>query len=117
LQGDPRLLEAVLRNLLGNAWKYSAQASQPHVEFTALEEACGPVYCVSDNDIGFSMSHAEDLFRPFRRLPGVGNIPGIGIGLATVQRIIERHGGRIYARATPGEGAQFHFTLHEKALT
>jgi signal transduction histidine kinase len=109
--GDPRLLRNVLQNLLGNAWKYSSRRPHPHITF-ALEQIDGePTYVVRDNGVGFDMAFAEKLFRPFARLHGRGEFEGSGVGLATVQRIIARHGGRIWGRGVPGEGATFGFTL------
>jgi PAS domain S-box-containing protein len=110
-QGDYRLLGVVLRNLLGNAWKYSARASAPVVRFTATEQEGERIFCVSDNGVGFDMQRSEGLFQPFKRMPSGKEFPGIGIGLSTVRRIIERHRGRVFARSTQGQGAEFYFTL------
>jgi signal transduction histidine kinase len=105
--GDPRLLEAALRNLLGNAWKYSSRAPAPRIRFHREGEA----FCVSDNGAGFPMDQAERLFQPFRRLHASDQFPGLGIGLATVKRIIDRHGGTLAAQGEVGRGATFRFTL------
>jgi PAS domain S-box-containing protein len=109
--GDARMLELVLRNLLGNAWKYTSAKDWAHIGFYAEEREGGRWYYVVDNGAGFDMKHAEQLFKPFQRLHRQDEFPGIGIGLATVQRIINRHGGEIHAEAEPGIGAIFRFTL------
>ncbi len=111
-QGDPRLLAAVLQNLLGNAWKFSARQEVTHVE-VGCEPAAGgeAVFFVRDNGAGFDMAFAHKLFGTFERLHSPGDFPGTGIGLATVKRVIDRHGGRIWAQSKPGEGATFYFTL------
>ena len=108
---DERLMRTALENLLGNAWKYTGPAEQPCIEFGSLIRDNELVYFVRDNGVGFDMQNAENLFTPFRRLHGPQEFPGEGIGLATVQRIIHRHNGRIWAEAEPGEGAVFYFTL------
>lgn len=110
-RGDARMLEAALRNLLGNAWKYTGQQAQPRLRVSGTQIEGVPCYTVADNGAGFDMAHAAKLFQPFQRLHRVDEFPGIGIGLATVQRVIQRHGGHIWAESTPGAGAQFHFTL------
>ena len=110
-RGDARLLEVVLTNLLGNAWKYTGKRETAHIEFGSAEMEGGTVYFVRDNGEGFDMAHADKLFRPFERLPGTGDISGHGVGLASVQRIIQRHGGRVWAEGEPGRGATFFFTL------
>jgi signal transduction histidine kinase/HAMP domain-containing protein len=109
-RGDARMIETLMRNLLGNAWKYTARTAAPVIRFH--EEQDGErFFCVSDNGAGFEMAHAGKLFQPFQRLHRQDEFPGIGIGLATVQRIVHRHGGTIRARGAPGEGATFAFTL------
>ncbi|MDQ3059261.1 MAG: PAS domain S-box protein [Pseudomonadota bacterium] len=112
VQGDSRLLKQVLDNLLGNAWKFSA--GQACTEITLAQEA-GPdgevVYVVRDNGAGFDMAYASRLFGAFERLHTQSEFAGTGIGLATVARIIERHGGRVWAESAPGQGARFYFTL------
>ncbi len=115
-EADPGLLRAVLENLLGNAWKYTARTPNPRIRFAAEPCEDGLAWCVSDNGAGFDMAHAGKLFEPFQRLHTEAEFPGTGIGLATVQRIIQRHHGRIWARAAPGEGACFCFTLGDPAL-
>lgn len=111
VNADPRLLRIALENLLGNAWKYTARTSQAQVNVGTQASEHGPVYFVRDNGIGFDMKYADKLFVPFQRLHPETEFPGSGIGLVTIQRIIARHGGRIWADAKPDEGATFYFTL------
>jgi PAS domain S-box-containing protein len=106
---DARLLRVVLDNLLGNAWKYTAGSAGVEIVFEARQQDGETVYCVRDNGPGFDMARAGKLFHAFQRLHA--DIEGHGIGLATAQRIIHRHGGRIWAQAEPGKGAAFFFTL------
>ena len=108
---DPRLLQIVLSNLLGNAWKYTSMRDVAVIEFAADDREGTCTYRVRDNGMGFSMSDSDKLFTPFQRLPDSEKYKGFGIGLATVERIIRRHGGRIWAEGAPGEGACFYFTL------
>lgn len=110
-QGDPRLLRVVLENLIANSWKFTSRCAQARIEFGALHEAHRVVYFVRDNGAGFDMAYAEKLFGAFQRLHSAAEYSGTGIGLATVQRVIHRHRGRIWARAQPGKGAVFFFTL------
>jgi signal transduction histidine kinase len=107
--GDRTLLQIVLTNLIGNAWKYSARAENAHMEFDRTPAGDG--FYIRDNGAGFDMAFAERLFKPFQRLHSAGDFSGTGIGLATVHRVIVRHGGRIWAEAKPGRGATFFFTL------
>ncbi len=109
--GDYRLLKMVMINLLNNAWKYSSGKSDAQIEFGVDKTGSDPVYYVRDNGAGFDMKDADKLFRVFTRLHDSSQFTGTGIGLATVQRIIFRHGGRIWAEAGPGIGATFFFTL------
>jgi len=109
--GDERMLEAVMRNLLGNAWKYSAKKADAEIRVYATTIAGQSGFCIADNGAGFDMAHADRLFKPFQRLHRQDEFTGMGVGLATVQRIIHRHGGNIEAMAKPGEGATFCFTL------
>ena len=109
--GDRELLGVVLQNLLGNAWKYTGLREGASVEFGCCEVAGETAYFVRDNGIGFDMSHANKLFGVFRRLVSENEFPGTGIGLATVQRIIARHGGRVWAEGAQNQGAVFYFTL------
>jgi light-regulated signal transduction histidine kinase (bacteriophytochrome) len=108
--GDPGLLRALLENLLGNAWKFTAASDAAMIELAAIEGA-DMVFAVRDNGVGFDMAFADRLFAPFQRLHTVAEFPGTGIGLATVARIVDRHGGRIWAEAAPGKGATFFWTL------
>ncbi|HYC01164.1 MAG TPA: PAS domain S-box protein [Candidatus Limnocylindrales bacterium] len=111
-QGDPALLYDVLVNLIGNAWKFTAKKDVARIEFCADAGEDGQiVYRVRDDGAGFDMSFADKLFRPFERLHDGNDFAGNGIGLATVERIIRRHGGRVWAEGRPGKGASFYFTL------
>lgn len=109
--GDSRLLKIVMINLLSNAWKYSSGKSDALIEFGAERSGPVPVYYVRDNGAGFDMKDVGKLFRVFSRLHDASRFKGTGIGLATVQRIVFRHGGNIWAEAAPGAGATFFFTL------
>jgi PAS domain S-box-containing protein len=109
--GDPRLLEIALTNLLNNAVKFTGLCATARVEFGKAEFEGKPAFFVRDNGVGFDMAYAGLLFAPFQRLHKASEFPGTGIGLATVQRVIHRHGGRIWAQAQVGEGAAFYFTL------
>ncbi|MEI6389581.1 MAG: PAS domain S-box protein, partial [Verrucomicrobiota bacterium] len=129
-RGDEHMIEVVLANLLGNAWKYTARQPVAKIEVGVMDQCCDgvaapaqnantpilhhsntPVFFVRDNGAGFDMKHAAKLFQPFQRLHREDEFPGIGIGLATVQRIVYRHGGTIRATAAPGQGATFSFSL------
>ncbi|HWM84275.1 MAG TPA: ATP-binding protein [Kofleriaceae bacterium] len=110
-RGDRHLLRIVLENLLGNAWKFTSKNAAAAVELSCVESAEGIAYCVRDNGAGFEMRHYSRLFTPFQRLHTEEEFPGSGIGLATAQRIVRRHGGRIWASAEPDRGAVFYFTL------
>lgn len=112
-RGDPRMIEVVMNNLLGNAWKYTARQAAPVIRVYAEPADGRPCFCVADNGAGFDMKHTEQLFKPFQRLHRQEEFPGTGIGLATVQRILHRHGGTIHATATVGQGATFKFSLPE----
>lgn len=109
--GDAALLRIVLENLLDNAWKYSSRISQPHIEVGCKVQDGHTAYWVRDNGAGFDMAHAGKLFGAFQRLHRDDEFPGTGIGLATVRRIVHRHGGEIWAEGQPGMGAVFYFTL------
>jgi PAS domain S-box-containing protein len=108
---DPGLLRIVLENLLGNAWKYSSKNPVAALVFRAQRRDGRTAYLVRDNGVGFDVRYAEKLFGAFQRLHSAHDFPGYGIGLATVQRIIHRHGGKIWAESEPGKGATFYFTL------
>jgi signal transduction histidine kinase len=114
VDGDANLLRAVLANLLGNAWKYTTTREEAVIEFAVTEIDGKPVFLIRDNGAGFDMADAAKLFVPFQRLPGAEEYRGgFGIGLATVERIIRRHGGRVWAEGEPGKGATFYFTLDQ----
>ena len=108
---DGQLLRIAVENLLENAWKFTAKTPMPRIEFGLTNVAGEPSYFVRDNGAGFDMAYADRLFGPFQRLHLASEFPGTGIGLATVQRIIHRHGGRVWAEGLPGQGATFHFTI------
>lgn len=110
-RGDRQLLKVMLRNLLGNAWKYTEGGPDARVSFTAEEHDAKIVFVVRDNGRGFDMTETGKLFKPFSRLSGSAGTKGSGIGLATVRRIILCHGGEIWGEGTPGKGAEFYFAL------
>ncbi len=108
-QGDPLLLRIALENLLSNAWKYSAKVAHPRIEFGSLENSA--TFYVKDNGAGFNMKDVDQLFQPFKRLHHRREFEGNGIGLASVARIVERHSGKIWAKAELNQGATFFFSL------
>lgn len=112
-RGDLRLLRIALENLLGNAWKFTSRKPEARIEFG--QEPCedGMAFFVRDTGAGFDMTYADKLFRAFQRLHAASDFPGTGIGLAIVQRVIHKHGGRVWAEGEEGKGAVFHFTLQE----
>jgi light-regulated signal transduction histidine kinase (bacteriophytochrome) len=113
-QGDLRLLQVVLENLLNNAWKFTAKRPQARIEFGMMASKEGQenlTYFVRDDGVGFDMSYMDKLFSPFQRLHSVIDFPGNGIGLATVQRVVHRHGGQLWAESSPDHGATFYFSL------
>jgi signal transduction histidine kinase len=110
-EADRVLVRAVLENLIGNAWKFTGKTGHARVAFGAEVEGGANVYYVRDNGAGFDMAYAAKLFAPFQRLHAMEEFAGTGVGLATVERIVHRHGGRIWADGTVGKGATFHFTL------
>ena len=111
IYGDESLIDVVVNNLIGNAWKYTGSQAAPQIEFGELRNNESPVYYVKDNGIGFESQYAEKIFGPFQRLVRQDEYPGTGIGLATVSRVIQRHGGRIWAEGELGKGAAFYFTV------
>jgi signal transduction histidine kinase len=111
--GDPDMVRRILENLMGNAVKYSSKVAHPQVEVGMVQAADPTVYFVRDNGAGFDMQHAQKLFGLFQRLHSHKEFPGSGVGLAGVQIMVRRHGGRIWAEAQPGQGACFYFTLSE----
>jgi PAS domain S-box-containing protein len=114
--GDARLLRVVLENLLGNAWKFTARRPRARIEFGAMLQSNGArTYFVRDDGAGFDMAHAASLFAPFKRLHDQSQFRGTGIGLATVQRVIQRHRGKIWAEGAVDHGATFCFTLSDEA--
>src|SRR6267142_3028187 len=114
--GDARLVRVVLENLLGNAWKFTRKRPVGHIEFGTTLEHGSRTFYVRDDGAGFDMAYAGKLFSAFQRLHAAGEFEGTGIGLATVARIIQRHGGRIRAEAAPGNGAAFYFSLEPAAI-
>ena len=112
---DPELVRVLLQNLLQNAWKFSAKVPAAVIEIGREEHAGLPAFYVRDNGAGFDPAYADKLFAPFQRLHGAAEFPGTGIGLATVQRIVQRHGGRIWAQGTVNGGATFYFTFGDGA--
>ena len=112
---DATLLRNVLSNLLGNAWKYSEKTPAPEIAFGKVQQQDEAAYFVRDNGAGFDMQYADKLFQPFQRLHRDSEFAGTGLGLASVRRIVERHGGRIWAEAEKGRGATFYFTLGSPA--
>jgi light-regulated signal transduction histidine kinase (bacteriophytochrome) len=114
--GDKNMLRVVLSNLLGNAWKYTSNNDGAKIEFGFELRDGEKVYYVRDNGVGFDMSHSDKLFGAFQRLHRRDEFEGTGIGLATVQRVIHRHGGEIWAEAEVGQGAVFYFTLENKKV-
>lgn len=111
VRGDAHLLKVALRNLLENAWKYTGPVSYPRIEIGTIEQQGRKVIFVRDNGVGFDMKDADRLFKPFQRLHDLNEFPGTGIGLATVQRIIHRHGGTLWVKGEKGKGSTFFFSL------
>jgi PAS domain S-box-containing protein len=113
--GDPVLLRSMMENLFGNAWKYTSKKPEARIEFGRCKRGQLDAFFVRDDGAGFDMAHAGDLFGTFRRLHSESEYSGIGVGLATVRRIVRRHGGEIWAEAAPGQGATFYFTIETEA--
>jgi signal transduction histidine kinase len=111
LEADPRLLKSLLSNLLDNAWKYTARSQAPTVELRCAIRDGAHEFSVADNGAGFNMAYAGRIFEPFQRMHSAAEFPGVGVGLATVARIVQRYGGKIWVESTPGVGTTFHFTL------
>jgi PAS domain S-box-containing protein len=109
--GDAKLLRIAFDNLVGNAWKFTAREAAPTIGLSVSSQHGERVYCISDNGVGFDMAYSQKLFGVFNRLHTDADFPGTGIGLATVQRIVSRHGGRVWGEAEVGKGARFYFTL------
>jgi light-regulated signal transduction histidine kinase (bacteriophytochrome) len=109
--GDPGLLRAMLENLLGNSWKFTRKHAVARIEVGATERNGERAYFVRDDGAGFDMAYADKLFRPFQRLHTMEDFEGTGIGLATVQRIVLRHGGRVWGEGGVERGATFYFVL------
>jgi light-regulated signal transduction histidine kinase (bacteriophytochrome) len=114
--GDPELLRAAMQNLIENAWKYTRKHATARIEFGEVSRAEGPVYFVRDDGAGFDMDRGGKLFSPFQRLHESKEFEGTGIGLATVDRIVRRHGGRIWAESAVERGAAFFFTLQQEEI-
>ena len=109
--GDGKLLQVMLENLMGNAWKFTSKKADARIEFNSNRNNGKSVYYVTDNGAGFDMEYADKLFGAFQRLHGASEFEGTGIGLANVQRIVHRHGGDVWAEAAVEKGAPFYFTL------
>jgi light-regulated signal transduction histidine kinase (bacteriophytochrome) len=116
-QGDVRLLANAMENLLGNAWKFTSKKPRAQIVFGGEAWPNGSyLYHVKDNGAGFDPAYAHKLFGPFQRLHTTSEFEGTGIGLAMVRKIVSRHGGRVWAESTPGQGASFYFSLNEATL-
>lgn len=109
--GDPTTVEVVMQNLLSNAWKYTSKVEHAEIRVFSRQEGEVRFICVADNGAGFDMAHAALLFKPFQRLHRQEEFPGTGIGLATVDRIVRRHGGEVRAKGAVGRGAEIGFSL------
>jgi signal transduction histidine kinase len=110
-RGDPRLLSIMFDNLVGNAWKFTSRRELAHITLSGEDTGGERVFSISDDGVGFDMAYIQKLFGVFNRLHTDSDFPGTGVGLATVQRVVARHGGRVWARGEVGNGATFSFTL------
>ena len=115
VDADRRLMRVLFDNLIGNAWKFTSKTSAPCITVGSEPRDGSTVYFVRDNGAGFDMAYAEKLFTPFQRLHSAADFPGTGVGLATVHRVVDRHGGKIWAEGAVGSGAAFYFTLPPSA--
>lgn len=111
---DPGLMQVVLQNLLRNAWKFTGRTEDPRIEFGCTRQGEVMVFYVRDNGAGFDQRYSDKLFKPFQRLHATSDFPGTGIGLATVEKIIRRHGGDVWAEGEVDNGATFYFTLESR---
>ena len=116
VSADATLMRVAMSNLLQNAWKFTSLEPKARIEFSTIHQEGEKIYCVRDNGAGFDMNYAQMLFGVFQRLHRSDQFPGTGIGLATVQRVIHRHGGRVWAEAAPDQGANFYFTLPQTSI-
>jgi light-regulated signal transduction histidine kinase (bacteriophytochrome) len=116
VQGDPHLLESVLANLVSNAFKFTGKCAEAHIEFGQTELQGRHAFYVRDNGAGFDMKYSQKLFGAFQRMHTVSEFPGTGVGLASAQRVIHRHGGHVWAEAEVNRGATFYFTLNENGV-
>jgi light-regulated signal transduction histidine kinase (bacteriophytochrome) len=116
-RGDKRLLRIVLTNLLGNSWKFTSNREDPEITFGSQKAGAEKIYFVRDNGAGFDMAYAGKLFGAFQRLHTAAEFEGTGIGLATVQRVVLRHRGRVWAEGGLNQGATFYFTLADSKET
>jgi light-regulated signal transduction histidine kinase (bacteriophytochrome) len=114
---DPQLARTLIANLLDNAWKFTSKVQSGHIHFGMTEQKGEVVFFVRDDGVGFDMGHADKLFAPFQRLHTISEFAGTGIGLATAQRIVHRHGGRVWADGTVNQGATFYFTVAGRGPT
>jgi signal transduction histidine kinase len=117
VHGDRRLVGDLFQNLIGNAWKFTSKTGEPRIEIGQSSSGSLATLYIRDNGAGFDMAYEQKLFKPFQRLHGAADFDGSGVGLATVARIIDRHGGRIWAEGKPNEGAVFYFTLPTAPMT
>jgi signal transduction histidine kinase len=111
VEADPRLMQVLLENLMGNAWKFTAKTNEARIEVGTAQRNGVVTFFVRDNGAGFDMAYADKLFTPFQRLHAEADYPGTGIGLATVYRIVDRHGGSVSAEGAVDQGATIWFTL------